>query len=61
VDETGSIIELAGGGCPWKEHLIDIEDATGVRIAFVIYPDTLGSMWRVKAVSVTPDSFTSRY
>ena len=60
VDESGHIIEFPRGGVPWKDHLKDIEEETAVKIAFVIYTDNSG-MWRIQAVPIAPDSFTSRY
>jgi len=47
VDESGAIMELPGGGCPWKEHLSDIEDEKNEaeetpekeHIMFVIFPE----------------------
>lgn len=59
VDSSGLIVEFPQGGVPWKDHLKDIEDTTGVMIAFVIYQDGSG-MWRIQAVPVAPASFTSR-
>lgn len=45
---------------PWKSHLAQIENefnASG-QILYVLYSD--GKDWRVHAVPITPDSFTSR-
>ncbi|XP_043302272.1 MYG1 exonuclease isoform X1 [Cervus canadensis] len=61
VDPSGEIIELAKGGCPWKEHLYQLESGlspTGT-IAFVIYTDQAGQ-WRVQCVPKEPHSFQSR-
>lgn len=60
IDESGVIIEFSKGGVPWKDHLKDIEDETQIRIAFVIFPDKGGNMWRVQGVPVAPDSFSLR-
>jgi len=61
VDETGQIIEFPGGGVPWKEHLRDIEETSNVKkIAFVLYPDPKGGMWRIQGVPVAPESFLLR-
>ena len=49
VDPSGEIIELQGGGCPWKEHLFDLEQDLKIEvpIKFVIYTDQ-NNKWRVQ-------------
>lgn len=49
VDPSGEIIELEGGGCPWKEHLFELEEELKIEvpIKFVIYTDQ-NSKWRVQ-------------
>ncbi|XP_059539019.1 MYG1 exonuclease isoform X2 [Myotis daubentonii] len=61
VDPSGEIIELAKGGCPWKEHLYHLESGLSppVAIAFVIYTDQAGQ-WRVQCVPKELHSFQSR-
>ncbi|XP_005869246.1 PREDICTED: UPF0160 protein MYG1, mitochondrial isoform X3 [Myotis brandtii] len=61
VDPSGEIIELAKGGCPWKEHLYHLESGLSppVTIAFVIYTDQAGQ-WRVQCVPKELHSFQSR-
>lgn len=61
VDPSGEIIELAKGGCPWKEHLYHLESGMSppVTIAFVIYTDQAGQ-WRVQCVPKELHSFQSR-
>lgn len=61
VDPSGEIIELAQGGCPWKEHLYHLESGLSppVTIAFVIYTDQAGQ-WRVQCVPKELHSFQSR-
>lgn len=61
VDPSGEIVELAKGGCPWKEHLYHLETelCPPVAIAFVIYTDQNGQ-WRVQCVPKEPHSFQSR-
>ncbi|XP_043420003.1 MYG1 exonuclease isoform X3 [Prionailurus bengalensis] len=61
VDPSGEIVELAKGGCPWKEHLYHLESGLSppVTIAFVIYTDQAGQ-WRVQCVPKEPHSFQSR-
>ncbi|KAL1767658.1 UPF0160 protein MYG1, mitochondrial [Sigmodon hispidus] len=61
VDSSGKIVELAKGGCPWKEHLHQLESelSPAVAIAFVIFTDQAGQ-WRVQCVPKEPHSFQSR-
>ncbi|XP_047407405.1 MYG1 exonuclease isoform X2 [Sciurus carolinensis] len=61
VDPSGEIVELAKGGCPWKEHLYHLESGLSppVAIMFVIYTDQAGQ-WRVQCVPKEPHSFQSR-
>lgn len=60
VDVSGEIIVLDMGGCPWKEHLFELERELAIRpIKFVLFPDGKG-LWRVQAVPETPTSFSSR-
>ena len=49
VDPSGEIIELEGGGCPWKEHLFELEKDLKIvlSIKFVIYADQ-NNKWRVQ-------------
>ncbi|CAG7833153.1 unnamed protein product [Allacma fusca] len=58
VDSSGEIMELVSGGCPWKEHLVKLENDLEIEtpIKFVIFPDNAGA-WRVQAVPKSPDSF----
>uniref|UniRef100_A0A2K5RIE2 MYG1 exonuclease n=1 Tax=Cebus imitator TaxID=2715852 RepID=A0A2K5RIE2_CEBIM len=61
VDPSGEIVELAKGGCPWKEHLYHLESGLSppVAIIFVIYTDQAGQ-WRVQCVPKELHSFQSR-
>ncbi|XP_074258783.1 MYG1 exonuclease isoform X2 [Saimiri boliviensis] len=61
VDPSGEIVELAKGGCPWKEHLYHLESGLSppVAIMFVIYTDQAGQ-WRVQSVPKELHSFQSR-
>ncbi|XP_042554716.1 MYG1 exonuclease isoform X2 [Dipodomys spectabilis] len=61
VDPSGEIVELAKGGCPWKEHLFHLESGLSppVAITFVIYTDQNGQ-WRVQCVPKEAHSFQSR-
>uniref|UniRef100_A0A8D2I9M5 MYG1 exonuclease n=1 Tax=Urocitellus parryii TaxID=9999 RepID=A0A8D2I9M5_UROPR len=61
VDPSGKIVELAKGGCPWKEHLYHLESGLSppVAIMFVIFTDQAGQ-WRVQCVPKEPHSFQNR-
>ncbi|GFR14608.1 UPF0160 protein MYG1, mitochondrial [Trichonephila clavata] len=61
VHSSGEIIEFSNGGCPWKEHLFELEGTLKVEkpIKFVIYSDT-NNNWRIQCVSVSPFSFENR-
>ncbi|XP_023243880.1 UPF0160 protein MYG1, mitochondrial-like [Centruroides sculpturatus] len=61
VDSSGEIIDLKNGGCPWKDHLLTLEEQLSITpsIKFVIYTDTNG-MWRVQCVPVSIGSFENR-
>jgi len=64
TDQSGKIMELGEGGCPWKEHLFTLEkkfglDATEKQLIYVIYPDQNNS-WRVQGVPPAPQSFDLR-
>ena len=58
--ESGQFIYIEGG-CPWKEHLLDIEyelEKVGL-IKFVFFKDTR-KMYRVQAIPEKSTSFTNR-
>ncbi|XP_058029153.1 MYG1 exonuclease isoform X1 [Ahaetulla prasina] len=61
VDPSGEILILAQGGCPWKEHLLQLEQTMDVKkpLKFVLYTD-LSGQWRVQCVPVGPRTFQSR-
>lgn len=61
VDESGKIVELTEGGCPWKDHLFDIEDELGIQgeLTYVIFSDHNNS-YRVQCVPVNLGSFDNR-
>ena len=61
IHESKAIISFKEGGCPWKDHLVDLEkesDAHG-RTLFVLFQDTKGG-WRVMAVPKENASFQNR-
>ncbi|XP_038608331.1 MYG1 exonuclease [Tachyglossus aculeatus] len=61
VDPSGRVLELAEGGCPWKDHLFRLEAGLDPprRLDFVLFPDQSGQ-WRVQCVPENPQSFRSR-
>lgn len=61
VDSSGEIIEFPNGGCPWKEHLFDVEESLKLEktIKYVLYPG-LNSDCRIQCVPVSPFSFENR-
>lgn len=61
VHSSGKIVKFETGGCPWKEHLYQLEKQAGCEgeVQYVIYSDSNGS-WRVQAVGVQGEGFTSR-
>ncbi|XP_064634503.1 MYG1 exonuclease-like [Lineus longissimus] len=61
VDESGEIINLSEGGCPWKDHLFTMEEELNIKptIKFVLYSDTNGK-WRVQCVPEMLGSFNNR-
>ena len=61
VHASGKIIELESGGCPFKEHLYELEEEQGLsgEILYAIFTDPNGT-WRVLAVAVKDQAFESR-
>ncbi|CAG0891137.1 unnamed protein product [Cyprideis torosa] len=61
IHESGEILELPKSGCPWKEHLYDVEREQGIEgvAKFVIYTDTNGK-WRVQGIPIAQGSFANR-
>ncbi|XP_052067437.1 MYG1 exonuclease-like isoform X1 [Mytilus californianus] len=61
TDPSGEIMVLSSGGCPWRDHLFDIEQEQNISppIKFVIYADSNGN-WRVQCVPVRIGSFENR-
>ena len=50
VDDSGEIIQLEQG-CPWKEHLLDLEEKLSLPelcIKFVLYKETESDKWRIQ-------------
>ena len=61
VDGSGEIICLPQGGCPWKDHLMSLEEDLNIQpaIKFILYPDQ-NSQWRVQCVPKVLGSFENR-
>jgi len=61
VHSSGEIIVFKHSGCPWKEHLFDIEEELNFpgAIKFVLYQDQHLN-WRVQCVPESLGSFNSR-
>merc|ERR1711990_938208 len=60
-DPEGRLIMFETSGCPWKEHLFNIEEKLGIKgeILYVIYKNK-ETDWRIQCVPVSPTSFTNR-
>jgi len=61
TDSSGEIIVFKHSGCPWKEHLFDIEEDIQLEptIKFVLYQDQ-SQNWRVQCVPKRLGSFENR-
>ncbi|XP_068068575.1 MYG1 exonuclease [Anomalospiza imberbis] len=61
VDASGQVLELSQGGCPWKEHVFQLERELALPrpLQLVLFPDR-GGQWRVQSVPAAPHSFQSR-
>merc|ERR1712025_427172 len=61
VDPSGEIVVLKEGGCPWKEHLMNIETEQNIEgsIKLMLFADQSGS-WRVSTVPDRIGSFGFR-
>jgi len=64
VDPSGAIISFEFGGCPWKEHLFNLEKEFGIdessSIKYVIFPDDANKKWMIICVPPSPNTFESR-
>lgn len=51
VDQSGEIICFEKGGCPWKEHLFELEKEHQVKpnIKYALYEDQ-SKKWRVQVI-----------
>ncbi|XP_002740515.2 MYG1 exonuclease-like [Saccoglossus kowalevskii] len=61
VDDSGEIIIFQQGGCPWKDHLFDLEEEMKIErpIKYVLYTDQ-NDNWRVQCVPIRKTSFENR-
>lgn len=62
VDDSGEIILLSDTGCPWKDHLLELEhdQQSTPLVKYVIYLDSNDS-WRVQCVPTSDNSFENRF
>ncbi|XP_049273553.1 uncharacterized protein LOC119399267 [Rhipicephalus sanguineus] len=62
VGDAGSIMIMERGGCPWKDHLLTLEEELSIpgEVKMVLYQDQDGSSWRVQGVPVALGSFECR-
>jgi uncharacterized UPF0160 family protein len=61
IDPNGEIVFLEQG-CPWAEHLFDIEKETNTvgLVKYMLFKDDKDGSTRVRAVSTEEDGFKSR-
>ncbi|XP_069133181.1 MYG1 exonuclease-like [Argopecten irradians] len=61
VDQSGEIVVLKSGGCPWKDHLLSIEEelALSPKLKYVLYTDN-SQKWRIQCVPLKIGSFENR-
>jgi len=61
VDESGAIVSLGDGHCPWTEHLLNLEEELHCvgEIKFCLFTDQ-NKTWIVKCVPVHKGSFANR-
>jgi uncharacterized UPF0160 family protein len=69
TDPRGRIVVFEGQSVPWKDHLYTLEEEAAAggktdveKPLYFLYPERPGpdSKWRIQAVPVSKDSFTSR-
>ncbi|XP_033751953.1 UPF0160 protein MYG1, mitochondrial-like isoform X2 [Pecten maximus] len=61
VDPSGEIVVLKSGGCPWKDHLFNIEEemCLSAKLKYVLYTDS-SQKWRIQCVPLKIGSFENR-
>jgi len=57
VRPDGQILVFGSGGCPWKAHLLELEEEAAEKgvVKYVLYPDQNGK-WRVQCVPLGDDA-----
>jgi len=62
VHSSGRILLFQQGGCPWKEHLLELEREQDIegQILYALFEDSTNKTWRVATVPAHPDSFELR-
>eukprot|EP00116_Pleurobrachia_bachei_P008586 sb/3468848/ len=60
VHPSGKIIRLSGDGCPWKQHLYDLEEETDTEGSILYVLAKSADSWRVITVGVKGEGFTNR-
>jgi len=61
VDASGEIVVLSSAGCPWKDHLLELEEDlnSSPLVKYVLFVDT-NDLWRVQCVPALKNSFENR-
>ena len=61
VDPSGEVIVFEAGGCPWRDHLFNLEEELKIEpsIKYVLYTDNNGK-WRIQCVPIRLGSFENR-
>lgn len=61
VDPSGEIVVFKTGGCPWKDHLFNLEAELDINppIKYVLYTDQ-ANKWRIQCVPESLVSFSNR-
>ncbi|SAM03767.1 hypothetical protein [Absidia glauca] len=60
VHPSGRVIAL-DRNCPWKEHLMELENEHNTSILYVLYPESSSSgNWRIQCVPTRPEGFENR-
>lgn len=62
VDDSGRIIVFESSGCPYKEHLFELEEEQSIQgqLLYAVFPDDQNGTWRVMAVPKKDRQFESR-
>uniref|UniRef100_K1PVU6 UPF0160 protein MYG1, mitochondrial n=1 Tax=Magallana gigas TaxID=29159 RepID=K1PVU6_MAGGI len=60
VDPSGEIVVFKTGGCPWKDHLFNLEAELDINppIKYVLYTDQ-ANKWRIQCVPESLVSFSN--